>query len=55
MACRLKRAHPGAPHEFSAADKGQLEVAKAWLGQALALDPYDGEARSLLDRMAAQP
>jgi hypothetical protein len=36
----------------SAAGQGRAEVAKAWLGKALAIDPYDTEARSLLERIA---
>ena len=39
----------------SAAGQGRGEAAKAWLGQALALDPYDAEARSLLERMSHSP
>jgi hypothetical protein len=38
----------------SAAGQGRVEAAKAWLGKALALDPYNAEARSLLERMAAR-
>jgi hypothetical protein len=35
----------------SSAGRGQAAQAVAWLRRALAIDPYDAEARSLLDRL----